>query len=247
MRKLLALMLFATLSAQAQMVVRNNFVPDVTLSRDLGSGALWFDSAYVNVYRGATLSLTGNASVGGTLGVTGVTTLTGGLVLPGTAANITLGSNYISRAGTDAGLSLDASNNATLSGTLSSGAITASGQIKTTLVGIGFYQLAANSGGNIGAALENTATRATDNAAILALSLTDNTTDDFLIRHRQTSASDNASQLEIMLPSGATGITLDRSGTLSSGAITASGLIRTDRTGVNATIDGSNYSLIRLL
>src|SRR3990167_11270190 len=118
MRKLLALMLFATLSAQAQMVVRNNFVPDVTLSRDLGSGALWFDSAYVNVYRGATLSLTGNASVGGTLGVTGVTTLTGGLVLPGTAANISLGSNFISNGGTDAGFSLDASNNATLSGNL---------------------------------------------------------------------------------------------------------------------------------
>src|SRR3990167_7044174 len=271
MRKLLALMLFATLSAQAQIVVRNNYVPDVTLTRDLGSEALWFDSAYVNVYRGTTLSLTGNASVGGTLGVTGTVTLSnltasrlvatdGSKVLVSTITAANLLASVTGTTGTgdlvfdtapDFATSLsmggtqwmDASRNLSNIGTLSSGAITASGQIKTTLVGVGFYQLTANSGGNIGAALENTATRATDNAAILALSLTDNTTDDFLIRHRQTSASDNASQLEIMLPSGATGITLDRSGTLSSGAITASGLIRTDRTGVNATIDGSNYSL----
>ena len=41
-----------------------------------------------------------------------------GIQLTGTASNINLGANFISYAGTDAGLSLDASNNATLSGNL---------------------------------------------------------------------------------------------------------------------------------
>jgi hypothetical protein len=45
-------------------------------------------------------------------------TLSSTLTLSGTAANIALGENFISRAGTDAGFSLDASNNATLSGNL---------------------------------------------------------------------------------------------------------------------------------
>ena len=45
-------------------------------------------------------------------------TLTSTLTMSGTAANIALGSNYISNDGTDAGLSFNASNNATLSGTL---------------------------------------------------------------------------------------------------------------------------------
>ena len=75
----------------------------------------------------SSLTVSGNATVGGTLGVTGATTLTGGLVLPGTAANIALGSNYISNGGTDAGFSLDASNNATFSA-----AISATGGITTT-------------------------------------------------------------------------------------------------------------------
>lgn len=63
---------------------------------------------------GTTTAL-GNWSIGGTLGVTGALTATGGLVLPGTAANITTGANFISYGGTDAGLSFDSSNNATLS------------------------------------------------------------------------------------------------------------------------------------
>lgn len=67
----------------------------------------------------ALLAVTGATTVSTTLGVTGATTLTGGLVLPGTAANITLGSNFISNGGTDAGFSLDASNNASLSGNVS--------------------------------------------------------------------------------------------------------------------------------
>lgn len=41
--------------------------------------------------------------------------LAAGLTLSGTASNIALGSNFISNGGTDAGLSLDASNNATFS------------------------------------------------------------------------------------------------------------------------------------
>lgn len=49
--------------------------------------------------------------------VTGVValTFTGTLTASGSAANIALGSNFISNGGTDAGLSFDASNNATLS------------------------------------------------------------------------------------------------------------------------------------
>lgn len=58
----------------------------------------------------------------------------GNFILDGTASNIALGSNFISNGGTDAGLSFDASNNATLSGTLGSGAITSSGLIKGTVI-----------------------------------------------------------------------------------------------------------------
>ena len=64
------------------------------------------------------IGVAGNSNFGGTLGVTGVLTATGGLVLPGTAANITTGANFISYGGTDAGLSFDSSNNATLSADL---------------------------------------------------------------------------------------------------------------------------------
>ena len=58
--------------------------------------------------------------VSDTGGITGVTTLSmsSTLTLSGTAANIALGSNFISNGGTDAGLSFDGSNNATLSGNL---------------------------------------------------------------------------------------------------------------------------------
>lgn len=45
-------------------------------------------------------------------------TLTSTLTMSGTAANIALGSNYISYAGTDAGFSLSSGNDATISGTL---------------------------------------------------------------------------------------------------------------------------------
>ena len=64
------------------------------------------------------LDVTGAALISTTLGVTGAVTASAGLVLSGTASNITLGSNFISNGGTDAGLSLNSSNNATLSGTL---------------------------------------------------------------------------------------------------------------------------------
>lgn len=67
------------------------------------------------------LNVTGNAAIGGTLGVTGAVTMTAGLVLPGTAANISIGSNFISNGGTDAGLSIDGANDAAFSGLLSVG------------------------------------------------------------------------------------------------------------------------------
>src|SRR3990167_5842980 len=52
--------------------------------------------------------------------VTGVValTVTGIVTLSGTAANMEIGANFISYAGTDAGFSLDSGNNATLSGNL---------------------------------------------------------------------------------------------------------------------------------
>ena len=58
----------------------------------------------------------GGASAGAGTFTTGSFSST--LTLSGAAANIALGSNFISNGGTDAGLSLDASNNATLSGNL---------------------------------------------------------------------------------------------------------------------------------
>lgn len=52
-----------------------------------------------------------------------------GITLTGSASNLAIGSNFISNAGTDAGLSLDASNNATFSAdvTISGGDLTISG------------------------------------------------------------------------------------------------------------------------
>ncbi len=49
---------------------------------------------------------------------TAVIPFAAGIYLTGTASNIRLGSNFISNGGTDAGMSLDASNNATFSGSL---------------------------------------------------------------------------------------------------------------------------------
>lgn len=69
--------------------------------------------------------ITGSGGFSGVIGATGAAagTFTTGafsstVTLSGVAANIAIGANFISYAGTDAGFSLDASNNATLSGTL---------------------------------------------------------------------------------------------------------------------------------
>jgi hypothetical protein len=70
---------------------------------------LTINSSGINGVIGATTAAAGSFT---TISATGTVTLSG------TAANIALGSNFISNAGTDAGLSLDGSNNATLSGTL---------------------------------------------------------------------------------------------------------------------------------
>ena len=65
-------------------------------------------------------------------------TLTSTLTMSGTAANIALGSNYISNGGTDAGLSLDASNNATLSGSIkAAGGLIAEDTTSVTVNGTG--------------------------------------------------------------------------------------------------------------
>lgn len=64
------------------------------------------------------LDVTGAALISSTLGVSGT------LTLSGSAANIALGSNFISNGGTDAGLSFDGSNNATFSGSITSSALT---------------------------------------------------------------------------------------------------------------------------
>lgn len=69
----------------------------------------------------ATAGTLNNMVIGGVTPLAGTfTTLTasGTVTLSGAAANIALGSNFISNGGTDAGLSLDASNNATLTGSL---------------------------------------------------------------------------------------------------------------------------------
>lgn len=71
----------------------------------------------VNFAGGASVAINaGHAS--GTTTWLGAFTLSSTLTLSGTASNIALGSNFISNGGTDAGLSFDGSNNATLSGAL---------------------------------------------------------------------------------------------------------------------------------
>lgn len=74
------------------------------------------------------LDVTGDALISSTLGVSGT------LTLSGSAANIALGSNFISNGGTDAGLSFDGSNNATFSGSITSSALT-SGRIPYVTTG----------------------------------------------------------------------------------------------------------------
>ena len=83
------------------------------------SGAL----TYGGVTLAAAVTGTGNMALSADPTFTGTVnaaalTLSSTLTLSGTAANIALGSNYISYGGTDAGLSFDASNNATFSANL---------------------------------------------------------------------------------------------------------------------------------
>jgi hypothetical protein len=63
-------------------------------------------------------ALTITPKSGQVLTVSGGLTVTSTLTLSGAAANISIGSNYISNGGTDAGISLDSNNNATISGDL---------------------------------------------------------------------------------------------------------------------------------
>ncbi len=66
--------------------------------------------------------------------LTGALTVSAGVTLSGSASNIATGSNFISNGGTDAGLSFDASNNATFSGSVAS-----SGFVTWTSTGQGGY------------------------------------------------------------------------------------------------------------
>lgn len=67
----------------------------------------------------ANLTFNGTTLTANTLTVsTGLLTAAAGLTLSGTASNIALGENYISRTGTDAGMSVDASNNVVTSANL---------------------------------------------------------------------------------------------------------------------------------
>ena len=92
-------------------------LPAVTLGGTVSGGGNQINNVIIGTI--TPLAITGTTGVfTSTLDVTGVLTATGGIVLPGTAANLTLGANYISYGGTDAGFSLDSSNNATLTGTL---------------------------------------------------------------------------------------------------------------------------------
>ncbi len=63
----------------------------------------------------ASPTLTGTVT-GAIANWSGLGTFSAGIALSGTASNVTLGANYISYGGTDAGISLDASNNVTMSG-----------------------------------------------------------------------------------------------------------------------------------
>lgn len=63
-------------------------------------------------------------------------TFSAGIALSGTASNVTLGANYISYGGTDAGISLDASNNVMMSANL-----TAPGLIKSTRDSVGLQAI----------------------------------------------------------------------------------------------------------
>ena len=86
-------------------------LPALTLGGALTYGGVTLSNAVTgtgNMVLSASPTLTGTA-------LAAALTLSSTLTLSGTAANIATGSNYISNGGTDAGLSFDASNNATLS------------------------------------------------------------------------------------------------------------------------------------
>lgn len=118
-------------------------------------------------------------------------TLTGPLTMSGTAANIATGANFISYAGTDAGLSFDASNNATLSGTLAAvigtftkatagdsilftngGATPKTGYLYSNASTIGLFSVANASGAGFWVVTETSATMGSPNQAT-TLVLTD--------------------------------------------------------------------------
>jgi len=127
---------------QANFTISGTLTAGFRSAQNTGSGAWGFlhtgtaNNAFNgNVRIGSTtaptvaLDVTGAALISTTLGVTGLTsvgalTATSTVTLSGTAANIALGSNFISNGGTDAGMSLDGSNNATFSGSITSSALT---------------------------------------------------------------------------------------------------------------------------
>lgn len=92
-----------------------------TLSGALTYGGVTLSNAVTGT---GNMVLSASPTFTGTLGAAAITA-SSTLTLSGTAANIALGSNFISNGGTDAGLSLDASNNATFSaGVTASGVVT---------------------------------------------------------------------------------------------------------------------------
>ena len=91
---------------------------DNTTLREIWKGTLAVGDTLVYVDSLGFNVLDSNGAIKEAIATLTSLTLTSTLTMSGTAANIAIGSNYISNGGTDAGLSLDASNNGTLSGSL---------------------------------------------------------------------------------------------------------------------------------
>ena len=99
----------------------STFSQGVTLSSALTYGGVTLSNAVTGT---GNMVLSASPTLAGTLTAAAITA-SSTITLSGTAANIATGSNYISNGGTDAGLSFDASNNATLSAALAiTGALT---------------------------------------------------------------------------------------------------------------------------
>lgn len=197
------------------------------------------------------LTVAGGAYIAKALNTAGLITSAGGLTLSGTAANIALGSNFISTTGTDAGLSVDGSNNFTMSANLAVGGtleVTGTTTLGTVQVNGVLTQSSSQSGSGLQLNVYNTANTASS-SAILALRVGGTSAGNSIVQYYNGTAlmysgldfSAGKYYIGPQADSGNAGLTV---ATGSAGAVTIPGTLGVTGTlGVNGIISSTAYTM----